>query len=96
MSTSKVKGRGDDSSTYYVKRKGADTFEVSRFGDGAAPEKVYNVVFRANGTGKCDCPNYQMRKAGVSDKHIRLVARWVDTGEKIQAINNLEEFIDGD
>lgn len=84
-----------DTSTYYVKRKGPETFEVAKFKDGDQPDKLYQVTLRANGTGKCDCPAYSFRRIGMSDKHIRLIQKWIAGGEKVQAISDLEAFLNG-
>jgi len=63
-------------------------FEVTKFADdGDLPIVTYKVQYdHSTGKGKCDCPAATYRQTGSTDKHVRLVRKWIELGEKIQML----------
>jgi hypothetical protein len=83
---------------YYVKRTGAfdgvlELFEVAKFDSmtgGEQPVAVYTVKMHPHtGIGKCDCQAATYRGTGDKDKHVNLVRRWKQDGERIQAYTDV-------
>lgn len=81
-------GKGE----YFIKRVLGDLqFEVTKFVDGDLPVNTYKVTYDAvTGKGKCDCPAATYRQTGSNDKHVRLVRRWINLGEKVQALTEAD------
>ena len=77
-------GKGE----YFIKRTLGDLhFEVTKFVDGDLPVATYKVTYdHSTGKGKCDCPAATYRQTGSDDKHVRLVAKWIELGEIVQAL----------
>jgi hypothetical protein len=73
---------------YFIRRSLGDLqFEVTKFVDGDLPVATYKVTYNdSTGIGKCDCPAATYRQTGSNDKHVRLVKKWLELGEKIQAL----------
>lgn len=74
---------------YVVFRLGEDRFEVVKFdvhaSDEAPATAIYHVTFNPiTGKGKCDCPAATYRQTGANDKHIRLVKKWIENGDRFR------------
>lgn len=87
-------GKGANDFVYFIKRVGPIDFEVAKFDDmsgGEQPLAIYNVMWdpHANppiGRGRCNCQAYVYKRVGMADKHINGVKKWVEGGEKVQAV----------
>jgi hypothetical protein len=54
-------------------------FSVTKFGDGDFPLNTYTVLYNPiTGYGKCDCPAAAYRNTGSADKHVKMVAAWLN------------------
>ena len=61
-----------------AKLEAPNRYQVSKFGDGAAPLQVYTVTYNPEtGYGKCDCPAGAYRGTGSADKHVKMVKGWL-------------------
>lgn len=86
--TKNKQGKGE----YFIKRTLGDLhFEVTKFVDGDLPVATYKVEYNdSTGVGKCDCPAATYRQTGSNDKHVRLVRRWLELDEAVQALTEAD------
>jgi hypothetical protein len=58
-------------------------FRVSSWDGCKFPVNIYHVVLEANGKFKCNCPAFCLHGLDQSDKHIRIVKRFIKEKEYI-------------
>lgn len=61
------------------------TFTVTKFEGGDQPTGSYKVLYNPiSGYGRCDCPAAVYRNTGSADKHVKMVAQWLQSREGLK------------
>ena len=69
------------SEAYVISQIENNRFQIAGFGDSAAPEGVYEVLYtKTRDYMSCNCRGFRMQKDKSEHKHCKMVRFWMSQG----------------